>query len=186
MWLDPGLTTPYAFFQHWMQVDDADLARQLAQLTLLPMDEVDAVVTAHADAPARREGQRVLAHEVTSLVHGSDQAAAAAEATAVLFGGDPRAASEAALAAVAAEAPGTTLEPGEDLAAGVDLAPLLVRSGLAGSLGDARRQLAQQGVAVNGEKAGPDRRLGPADVLHGRWVLLRKGKRDWAVVTVGG
>jgi tyrosyl-tRNA synthetase len=80
--------------------------------------------------------------------------------------------------------PGTALEPGEELAAGVELVPLLVRTGLAGSLGDARRQLGQQGIAVNGEKAPADRRLGPDDVLHGRWVLLRKGKRDWAVVSV--
>jgi tyrosyl-tRNA synthetase len=184
IWLDPALTSPYAFFQHWMQTDDADLRRHLAQLTLLPMDEVDAVVAAHEQDPARRTGQRTLALQVTALVHGESEAAAAAEAAGILFGGDPRTASAAALAAVAAEVPGTALEPGEDLAAGVELVPLLVRTGLAGSLGDARRQLGQQGIAVNGEKAPADRRLGPDDVLHGRWVLLRKGKRDWAVVSV--
>jgi tyrosyl-tRNA synthetase len=184
IWLDPALTSPYAFFQHWMQTDDADLRRHLAQLTLLPMDEVDAVVAAHEQDPARRTGQRTLALQVTALVHGEAEAAAAAEAAGILFGGDPRTASAAALAAVAAEVPGTALEPGEELAAGVELVPLLVRTGLAGSLGDARRQLGQQGIAVNGEKAPADRRLGPDDVLHGRWVLLRKGKRDWAVVSV--
>jgi tyrosyl-tRNA synthetase len=185
VWLDPQRTSPYAFFQHWMQIDDADLRRMLAQLTLLPMDEVDALVAAHEQAPARRTGQRALAVAVTALVHGEAEAAAAAEAAGILFGGDPREASAAALTAVAAEVPGTALEAGEDLAAGVDLVPILVRTGLAASLGDARRQLAQQGIAVNGEKAAPDRRLGPEDVLHGRWVLLRKGKRDWAVVSVG-
>jgi tyrosyl-tRNA synthetase len=186
VWLDPQLTSPYAFFQHWMQVDDADLARQLAQFTLLPMDEVDALVASHQEAPAQRNGQRALAVEVTALVHGAEQAAAAAEAAAVLFGGDPRAASAGALEAVAAEVPGTALEAGEDLASGVELPPVLVRAGLASSMGDARRQLSQQGVTVNGERVGPERLLGPADVLHGRWVLLRKGKRDWAVVTVPG
>ena len=184
IWLDPALTSPYAFFQHWMQTDDADLRRLLAQLTLLPMDEVDAVVATHEQEPARRTGQRTLALEVTTLVHGQAEAAAAAEAAGILFGGDPRTASAAALAAVAAEVPGTALEPGEDLATGVELVPLLVRTGLAGSLGDARRQLGQQGIAVNGEKAAADRTLGPDDVLHGRWVLLRRGKRDWAVVSV--
>ena len=185
IWLDPELTSPYAFFQHWMQTDDADLRRNLAQFTLLPVPEVEAIVAEHAEAPARRVGQRRLAVEVTSLVHGPGEAEAAAEAAAILFGGDPRAASPAALQAVAAEVPSTTLEPGEDLAAGVELVPLLVRTGLAGSMGDARRQLAQGGVTVNGEKAAQDRRLAPSDALHGRWVLLRKGKRDWAVVEIG-
>ena len=184
VWLDPERTTPYAFFQHWMQTDDADLPRMLAQLTLLPMDEVDALVAAHGEDPARRTGQRALAEAVTTLVHGADQAAAAAEAAGILFGGDPRTASPAALEAVAAEVPGTALEADEDLGAGVDLVPLLVRTGLAGSLGEARRQLDQRGIAVNGDKVAPERRLGSGDLLHGRWILLRRGKRDWAVVTV--
>jgi tyrosyl-tRNA synthetase len=186
VWLDPELTSPYAFFQHWMQTDDADLRRNLGQFTLLPLADIDALVVAHAEAPARRNGQRRLALEVTALVHGAEDAAAAAEAASILFGGDPRAASAAALEAVAGEVPTSALEAGEDLAGGVDLVPVLVRTGLASSLGDARRQLAQGAVAVNGDKAPEDRRLGPSDVLHGRWVLLRKGKRDWAVVEIPG
>jgi tyrosyl-tRNA synthetase len=185
VWLDAGLTSPYAFFQHWMQVDDADVGPHLAQFTLLPMAEVDAVVAEHRAAPARRVGQRRLATEVTTLVHGTEEAEVAAEAASILFGSDPRDASPAALQTVAAEVPGTRLEPGEDLGAGVDLVPLLVRTGLAGSLSEARRQLAQGGVSVNGDKAAQDRRLTASDALHGRWVLLRRGKRDWAVVQVG-
>ena len=162
VWLDPERTSPYAFFQHWINTDDADVARMLAQFTLLPMDEVDAIAAAHAEAPGRRAGQRALAEAVTTLVHGAELAATAAEAADVLFGGDPRSASAAALATVAAEVPSTTLEPGEDLEAGVALPPLLVRCGLAGSLGEARRQLEQRGIAVNGDKAEPDRLLGTA------------------------
>jgi tyrosyl-tRNA synthetase len=184
-WLDPALTSPYAFFQHWMNVDDAEAARGLAQLTLLPMDEVDAIVAEHGAAPEKRVAQRRLASEVTTLVHGADQAATAAEAAAVLFGADPLAASAAVLEAVAREVPGTALAAGESLETGIELAPVLVRTGLVGSLSDARRQLDQQGIAVNGAKVGADRRLGPADVLHGRWILLRKGKRDWAAVDTG-
>jgi len=90
------------------------------------------------------------------------------------------------LAAVAAEAPGTQLEAGESLDAGVELAPVLVRCTLAKSLADARRQLEQHGIAVNGAKVDADRRLGPGDLLQGRWILLRKGKRDWAVVDASG
>jgi tyrosyl-tRNA synthetase len=78
--------------------------------------------------------------------------------------------------------PATTLEAGERLEDGVDLVPVLLRTGLASSLSDARRQLEQRGLSVNGEKAEPARQLGTDDLLHDRWVLLRKGKRDWAVL----
>ncbi|MET0729405.1 MAG: tyrosine--tRNA ligase [Acidimicrobiales bacterium] len=182
VWLDPEVTSPYAFYQHWMATGDADLRRMLAQFTLLPMAEVDALVTAHAEAPGRRVGQRALAGAVTELVHGPKAAAAARQAATVLFGGDPRDATADALAAVAAEVPTVGLLEGESLGRGVDLGPVLVRSGLADSQGDARRHLQQGGVSVNGTKAEPGRLLTEADLLQGRWVLVRKGKRDWAVV----
>jgi len=182
VWLDPERTSPYAFFQHWVNTEDAELPRMLAQFTLLPMPEVAALLAAHAEAPARRRAQRALARAVTELVHGPEAAQAAEQATDVLFGGDPRQASAAALTAVAAEVPSTTLATGERLADGVDLVPVLVRAALASSQGDARRQLEQRGLSVNGEKAHPGRRIGPDDLLHGRWVLLRKGKKGWAVL----
>ncbi|MGQ0433938.1 MAG: tyrosine--tRNA ligase [Microthrixaceae bacterium] len=182
VWLDPRLTSPYAFFQHWMHTDDADLGRMLAQFTLLPMDEVDAIVAAHAEAPAQRAGQRTLARAVTELVHGPSATAAAEGAAAVLFGGDPLHASPGALAAVAGEVPVASLAPGEVLAEGIDLASVLVRAGLATSLGDARRQLEQNGISVNGAKVEPGRLLTAADLLEDRFVLLRKGKRDWAIL----
>jgi len=185
VWLDPDLTSPYAFFQHWMHTEDAELRRMLAQLTLLPTAEVDAIVEAHAADPTRRDGQRALAAAVTSLVHGDAATAAAAGASAVLFGGDPRAASPEALALVATEVPVARLEPGEDVADGVDLAPVLVRAELAGSLGDARRQIDQRGISLNGVRAEAGRQVGSDDLLHGRWVLLRKGKRGWAVLDAG-
>lgn len=185
VWLDPQLTTPYAFYQHWMQTPDDDLRRMLAQFTLLPMRWVDDILAAHAEAPSKRAGQRALAEAVTELVHGEDATAAAQGAAAVLFGGDPRDASAGALAAVAAEVATAGLAPGERLEDGVDLVAVLVRVGLATSLGDARRQLDQRGIAVNGAKAEPGRTLTTADLLHGRWVLLRKGKRDWAVLDAG-
>ncbi len=186
VWLDPERTSPYAFFQHWMDTSDDLVARQLAQFTLLPMDEVDAIAAVHAANPRSREGQRRLAMEVTTLVHGPEQATLAAEAAGVLFGSDPRTASAAALEMVAGEVPGTSLDGGEDLAAGIELVPVLVRAGLASSLGEARRQLEQRGISVNGEKVDPDRRLGQNDLLHGRFVLLRRGKKDWAVLDAGG
>jgi tyrosyl-tRNA synthetase len=182
VWLDPARTSPYAFYQHWMTTEDADLRRMLAQFTVLPVAEVDAVVAAHAEAPGRRHGQRVLAAAVTALVHGQAAADTAEAAAAVLFGSDPRQAPAVVLAAVAAEVPTATLQPDEAIDAGVELGPVLVRSGLVSSLGEARRQLDQRGISVNGAKAEPGRTLGPDDLLQGRWVLLRKGKRDWAVL----
>ena len=186
VWLDPDLTSPYAFFQHWMQTDDADVGHMLAQLTMFPMDEIDEMVARHAEAPQRRLAQRALAEAVTTMVHGSDHAGAAAQAADVLFGGDARLASPEALSALAAEVPATGLATGEALATGVELPPVLVRTGLATSLADARRQLEQRGIAVNGEKVDATRRLAPEDLLQDRFILLRKGKRDWAVVDTAG
>jgi tyrosyl-tRNA synthetase len=185
VWLDPLLTTPYEFFQHWMHVDDAELGRMLRQFTFLPLEEIDAVVAAHEQAPHRREGQRSLARAVTELVHGPDACRAAEQASEILFGADPRQASAQALEAVAAQVATTTLQPDERLDTGVDLGPVLVRTGLASSLGDARRQIEQGGLSVNGERVGPGRTLATDDVLHGRWILLRKGKKGWAAVEVG-
>ena len=185
VWLDPALTSPYAFHQHFLQTDDADVGRMLAQFTLLPVEEIDAVVAEHTGAPARRIAQRRLAGAVTELVHGSAAASAAEQAAEVLFGSDPRSASPEALAVVAGEVPTTTLEAGERLSDGVELIPVLVRSGLASSSGDARRQLEQRGVSVNGEKVEPGRSLGEDDLLAGRWVLLRKGKKGWAALDAG-
>ncbi|MEM8905342.1 MAG: tyrosine--tRNA ligase, partial [Actinomycetota bacterium] len=103
MWLGEQRMSPYAFFQGWMHIDDADVRRLLAQLTFLDLAEVDAVASEHEAEPGRRTGQRRLAQEVTTLVHGAAAAVAAAEASAILFGGDPTTASEAALQMVAGE-----------------------------------------------------------------------------------
>src|SRR3546814_727689 len=185
VWLDPELTSPYAFYQHFVNTDDASLRRNLAQFTLLPVAEVDDICAAHESEPGRREGQKRLAQEITTLVHGLEHTATAVEATRILFGGDPRDASAEALSVVAAEVPSTTLAAADDLASGVDLAGVLVSVGLASSLGDARRALDQRGISVNGVKAEPGATLSGGDLLHGRWVLLRKGKKGWAVLDGG-
>jgi tyrosyl-tRNA synthetase len=173
VWLGAHRTSPYQFFQYWMQVPDADVERFLLQLTLLPVDEARAAAAAHAAAPHLREGQRRLAREVTTLVHGAEAARAAESASAILFGGDPGDASAESLAFVAAEVPSTTVSPAR-LAEGIDLVDLLVECGVFRSKGEARRTLS--GVAVNGERVEEGRMVGTADLLHDRWVLLRKGK----------
>jgi tyrosyl-tRNA synthetase len=186
VWLDPARTSPYQFFQHWMQTDDRQVREFLGKFTLLPLDEVEAVAAAHAEHPERRDGQRRLAREATALVHGPEAAAAAEEATALLFGGSPLEAGPEALAVVAGEVPTAPLPGPGELAAGVDLVPLLVEAGLASSKGDARRSIEQGAVSVNGERAAPGAVVGPGEVLHGRYVLLRKGKRTYALLVAGG
>jgi tyrosyl-tRNA synthetase len=182
IWLDPERTSPYQFFQHWMQTDDRQVGEYLAKFTLLPLAEIAEITADHATHPERRTGQRRLAEEATGLVHGADAAAAAAAATEVLFGGSPLDAPPEALAMVAREVPTAPLPSAAELAEGADLVPLLVEVGLASSKSDARRSLEQGSVSVNGTKVTATVTIGAADVLHGRHVLLRKGKRHYALL----
>lgn len=184
IWLDPARTSPYQFFQHWMQTDDRQVRQFLAQFTLLPVAEVDAVTAEHLADPGRREGQRRLAREATALVHGAAEAAAAEEASAILFGAPVQGASVAALDAVAREVPVATVSAAE-LGAGLDLVDLLSRPDfLAASKGEARRALGQGGVYVNGERAAEGAVVNATDLLHGRYVVLRRGKRSFGLLDV--
>jgi tyrosyl-tRNA synthetase len=173
IWLAADRTSPYQFFQYWMNVADADIERFLLQLTLLPIDECLAIAAAHAEAPHQRAGQRRLAREITTIVHGPEAAAAAEEASAILFGGSPAGASVQALEFLATEVP--TLP----FTAGITLAAALAATPLASSLSDARRTIAQGAASVNGEVAREDRPLTEGDLLYNRWLLLRKGKRNY-------
>jgi len=173
VWLAADRTSPYQFFQYWMNVADADIERFLLQLTLLPVDDCRAIAAAHAEEPHRREGQRRLAREITTLVHGTEATAAAQEASAILFGGSPAGASVQALEFLATEVPTSPFESGVTLAAALAATPL------ASSLSDARRTISQRAASVNGETVPEDRPLTEADLLYNRWLLLRKGKRNY-------
>ena len=135
--------------------------------------ECVAIAAAHAEAPYRREGQRRLAREITTLVHGPEATAAAEEASAILFGGSPAGASAQALEFLATEVPTSPF------AAGVTLAAALAATPLASSLSDARRTIDQGAASVNGEVVPADRPLAESDLLYDRWLLLRKGKRNY-------
>ncbi len=180
VWLDPDKTSPYQFRQFLIQTDDELVGRYLRHLSLRPVDELEAILEAHAKAPERRGAQRALADELTELVHGPAAASAAAAAAEVLFGGDPTAASAAVLAAVAREVP-TTAVPAAVLD---DVVELLVRTGLASSKGDARRGLGQSSFRANGRKLGLDDALSTADLLHQRYLLLAKGRRTYHLVEI--
>jgi len=173
VWLAADSTSPYQFFQYWMNIPDADIERFLLQLTLLPVEECQAVAAEHAQAPHKRAGQRRLAREITKLVHGPEATEAAQEASAILFGGSPAGASAQALEFLASEVPTSPFVPGATLAAALAATPL------ASSLSDARRTISQRAAAVNGDVVRDDRPLAETDLLYDRWLLLRKGKRTY-------
>jgi tyrosyl-tRNA synthetase len=180
VWLDPARTSPYQFRQYWMQTDDADVESRLLWFSTRPVEDLRAVLADHAAAPERRVAQRALARELTELVHGSAAAAAADAAADVLFGVDPTTATVDALEAVRREVPTTAL-PGERLADTVDV---LVTTGLASSRSEARRLLDQRGVRANGRPVEPADRLDATELLHGRFVLLRKGKHTYHLLEI--
>jgi tyrosyl-tRNA synthetase len=193
VWLDAEKTSPYRFFQHWMQTDDRQVREFLAKFTLLPLEQIDDVVTAHEKAPERRQAQRTLALEATALVHGPGAAEAAEQASRVLFGGDPDDIGPAAYELLAREVPTTALGagaltgPADDGGGGpTDLVAVLVETGLASSRSDARRSLEAGAVYVNGERVEADRALTEYDRRHGRYTLLRKGKRSYALLVASG
>ena len=141
---------------------------------------MQATIAEHEQAPERRVGQRALAHELTELVHGPEAAQAADEAADVLFGGDPTGTSEAALAAVAREVPSSQVASG-DLG---DVVELLVRVGLGSSKGDVRRTLEGGGYRSNGVVLTADTRLPEQKLLHGRYLLLQRGRKSHHLVEV--
>ena len=180
-WLAAARTTPYRFFQFWIHTDDRDVDRYLRIFTFLDVEEIDAAVARSAEAPERREGQRLLARTVTAMVHGPDAAAAAAEASAVLFGAPLDGVSARALATLAAEVPSLSVAR-HLLEDGVELVELLTLTGLATSRSDAQRLIAGGGVYVNDRREAEPRTLGSGDLLQGRYMLLRKGKREYSLV----
>jgi tyrosyl-tRNA synthetase len=182
IWLDPDKTSPYQFRQFWLQADDDAIADHLLRFSTRPLDDVTTTIAEHQEAPHRRIAQRSLAHELTALVHGEAAAAAADEAADVLFGGDPTQASDAALRAVEREVASSSL-PVDRLG---DVAEVLVEIGLASSKGDARRTLDGHGYRCNGTVLSPDTELTSIPRLHGRFLLLQRGKKSHHLLTVAG
>ena len=178
VWLDPELTSPYAFFQFWLNADDADVVGYLKIFTYRTRDEIAGLEQSVAERPAAREAQRTLACDVTALVHGRPAADKVVAASAALFGrGDLRDLDEPTTAAAVAELP-TAVGATGDL-----LVDLLAATGVVPSKAAARRAIAEGGASLNNVKIVDDAAaLGAEDLLHGRWAVLRRGKRTLAVV----
>jgi tyrosyl-tRNA synthetase len=184
VYLDPGLTSPWEFFQYWVNADDRDVVKLLKFFTFLGEDEISALERSTAEAPHLREAQRRLAAEMTVLVHGQAEVDKILAATEVLFGkGDIRAADPATLRAALAAAPAVAFGSVAELP---PLPDLLVALELAASKGEAKKAVASGGVYLNNAKvADPVYAPAAADLLHGRFLVLRKGKRSYGLVTVG-
>jgi len=182
IWLDPALTSPYAFYQFWVNTDDRDTESHLKLFSLKSREELKELLHRAKQNPASREAQRALAAEVTERIHG-DAVQSAMVASEILFGDfDPHEASGSVFDTLAREIP-TTIIPSKD---GLTLVDAVVQGGLAKSKSEARRSIEQGGVYVNQRRVkDAARRIEPADWLADRNVLLRKGKKDYALLRVG-
>lgn len=176
VWLDPSMTSPYAFYQYWINVEDASVVKLLKVFTDRTRDEIVGLERQVAEEPFRRTAQRTLAADVTTLVHGPEATAAVQAASEALFGkGDIAALDRQTLLDATAELPGGELSPGDTV---VDA---LVSVGLVASRNEARRALKDGGASVNNAKVSdPEAVLGEQDFLHGRVVLLKRGRKSMA------
>lgn len=181
VWLSADMTSPYAFYQYWINVEDASAGTLLRVFTDLDHDQVAELEQQTLDAPHLRAAQRTLAREVTTLVHGARATEQVEAASRVLFGkGDPAGIDAATLHDATRELPGAEVAPG------TDVLQALVDTGLADSRGAARRLVAEGGVSVNNAKVTDvERVLGEEDFLHGSVALLRRGRRNLAAARTG-
>jgi tyrosyl-tRNA synthetase len=182
IWLDPEMTSPYAWYQHFVNVADADAGRYLRMFTFLPLEEIEQLEKDVAERPHLRAGQRRLAEELTTLVHGAHHTAQVIAASQALFGrGDLTELDAATVEAALAEVPSATVR----IAERPTIVDVLVATGLAESRGAARRTVNEGGAYVNNAKI-TDEEWTPreADLLHGRWLVVRRGKRHLAAVRV--
>ena len=184
VWLDAKRTSPYQFFQFWVNAEDRDVGRYLRTFSLLPRKTIEELDGEMAEHPERRGAQYALAREVTGRVHGDEAARIAEEVSALLFGkADPKSLSEKALQALAEEVPFVRV-PADG--GGMDVLELFTNAKLAASKGAARRLLEQGGLYVNGDRlAASDKTLERGRLLTGGHLLLRKGAREYALVRVG-
>ena len=182
VWLDPELTSPYAFYQFWINADDRDVVRWLKVFSFKSREEITELAVATEERPGAREAQRALAAELTSLVHGESATAAVQAASAALFGrGELTESDPQTLAAALAEAPTYTVTS-EDLADGAaSFVQLFAKSGLVKGTGAARRTIAEGGAYLNNERISDiDRQVTSTDLLHNRWLVLRRGRKSMA------
>lgn len=182
LWLDPQMTTPYAFYQFWLNTDDQDISRYMRILSFKSREELEEMEKVTAERPQARTAQRELAEELTTLVHGAGQCAAVIAASKALFGqGELDQLDEATLADAVSELPNAKVSQlGQ-------ITELFAEVGLAASKSAARRTVKEGGAYVNNVKVTAEDAVATADeLLHGRWLVLRRGKKSLATIEVAG
>ncbi|MFW0181302.1 tyrosine--tRNA ligase [Rothia sp. P5766] len=181
IWLDPEMCSPYAFYQFWLNTADADVADRLKVFTFKTRDEIAELQRSVEEEPFKRLAQKTLAYEVTSLVHGLEATEKVIAASEALFGkGDFVALDEATLRAATAELPHALVSADQ-----LDMVTVLTETGLSSSKSEARRTLKEGGAAINNVKVqGEDARLAQEDLLLGKYAVIRRGKKNMAVVEI--
>jgi tyrosyl-tRNA synthetase len=179
VWLDPARTSPYKFYQFWINTDDRDVGKYLRTFTLLSREEIESLDASAAAHPEKRESQRALARDVTARVHGEEAIRAAEEVSGLLFGGaDPASLSGSALEALREEIPYFAASSLDEPQSIIDA--VTAETGLFKSRGDAKRMVQQGGVYLNGQRV--EGEVKPVAPLHGKYVLVRKGAKSYALV----
>lgn len=184
VWLDPKRTSVYKFYQFWVNTDDRDVIRYLKYFTFLPKAEIEALERKHTDNPGAREAHKALARAATDLIHGSAATMEAIRASEILFGGDLKGVAESTFNEIVGEVPTQGLEKAKLDGNGLPLVELLVLSGLCSSKGQARKDVEGGGVNINNvREPNFQRAVTGKDLLFGKHILLRKGKKNYVVVT---
>ena len=184
VWLDPARTSVYKFYQFWVRTDDRDVIRYLKYFTFLTREEIAALEKQHSENAGARAAHKALAKAVTDLVHGPAATAEALRASEILFGGDLAGVSETTFNEIVGEVPTKEIAKAQLDGAGQPLLELLVQSGLYPSKGQARKDLESGGVYLNNAReTNGQRSITANELLFGKHLLLRKGKRNYVVVT---
>ncbi|HLH52011.1 MAG TPA: tyrosine--tRNA ligase [Verrucomicrobiae bacterium] len=183
IWLDPQRTSVYKFYQFWIRTDDRDVVRYLKFFTFLEREQIEQLEKQHVENPGARAAHKALAAAVTDLVHGPAATAEAMRASDILFGGDLAGIGESTFKEIVGEVPTKELSREQLNGTGLGLVEALVHSGLSSSKGQARKDIEGGGVYVNNTREGSIRNLTSNDLLFERHLLLRKGKRNYVVIT---
>ncbi len=184
VYLDPAKTSVYRFYQFWIRTDDRDVIRYLKYFTFLTQEEIAALERQHNENPGARVAHKALAKAATDLIHGPDATAEAVRASEILFGGELQGVAESTFNEIVGEVPTKDIARTEFDGAGKPLVEILVHSGLAASKGQGRKDIEGGGVYLNNiRETNFQRAIGPGDLLFGKHLLLRKGKRNYVVLT---
>ncbi len=184
IWLDPQRTSVYKFYQFWINADDRDVIRYLKYFTFRSQSEIETLEKQHAENPGARVAHKALAKAATDLIHGENATLEAMRASEILFGGELKGVSEKIFAEIVGEVPTKQIERSKLVGPGLALVELLVHAGLAASKGQARKDIEGGGVNINNvREAGATRAVTENDLLFEKHILLRKGKKNYVVIT---